>query len=161
MAGLFDVWKSPEDGSTIYSYSVVTMDSCPAFSWIHERMPAILETEDDINSWLDFVHVPVEEALSKLKASSILKCHPVSTDVNYVRNQCDNLTRPIDLTKPKPLSRSGQFMANWLKKTSSTSKSVKEENASHDTSPKREGVKRPLSLTDEVMPTKKVKEENY
>ncbi len=116
-AGLFDVWKSPEDRSIIYSYSVITMDSCPAFSWIHERMPAILETEDDVNSWLDYTHVPAQEAISNLKSSAILTYHPVSEDVNNARNEGSHLTKAIDLNKPKPLSASGTFMANWLGKS--------------------------------------------
>lgn len=156
LAGLFDVWKSPEDGSIIYSYSVITMDSCPAFSWIHERMPAILETEDDVNSWLDYTHIPAEEAITKLKASSILTCHPVSADVNNARNEGSHLTKAIDLNKPKPLSASGKFMANWLRKASPA-----KVDKSNCVSPPKEGVKRQLSIKDPVQGTsaKKIKED--
>lgn len=136
------------------------MDSSPAFSWIHERMPAILETESDIDSWLD-TKIPALEALSKLKASSILKCHPVSTDVNSSRNQGDHLARPIDLNKPKPLSGSGKFMANWLSKGSPARTSPsKVDKKSEPASPPKEGVKRQLSVAeDSVQCTKKFKEE--
>ena len=156
MAGLFDVWKSPEDESVVYSYSVITMDSCPAFSWIHERMPAILETEDDVNSWLDYTRITAEEALSKLKASTILTSHPVSTDVNNSRNQGKYLTKVIDLKKPKPLSGSGKFMANWLSKASPA-----KVDKSNCVSPPKEGVKRQLSMKDPVQGTsaKKIKED--
>lgn len=47
MAGLYDVWQ---DGNTIiYSYSVITMNSSNTFDWLHHRMPAILETQEQIN----------------------------------------------------------------------------------------------------------------
>ncbi|XP_069698023.1 abasic site processing protein HMCES [Periplaneta americana] len=42
MAGLFDVWTSPE-GEVIYSYTVITLESNDTLSWLHHRMPAILE----------------------------------------------------------------------------------------------------------------------
>ena len=131
------------------------MDSCPAFSWIHERMPAVLETESDVNSWLDPT-IPAQEALSKLKASSILKCHPVSTDVNNSRNQGNHLAKPIDLKNSKPLSGSGKFMANWLSKGSParTSPDKKSDRAS----PPKEGVKRQLSMEDQKS-TKKIKKD--
>lgn len=162
LAGLFDEWKSPEDGKIILSYSVVTMDSCSAFSWIHERMPAVLETEEDINDWLDFTNVPAEKALAKLKASTILTCHPVSTEVNNSRNQGDHLTKRVELGEPKPLTGSGKFMANWLKK-GSPARNVKEDTNNSSVSPPKEGVKRQLSMiSDPVQGTtssKKFKEE--
>lgn len=162
MAGLFDTWKS-EDGTLINSFSVVTMDSCPAFSWIHERMPAILETEDDVNSWLDTARVPPKQALSHLKPSSILVSHPVSTVVGNVKNHGKELVQPIDLTKPKSISGSVKFMASWLKKATP---GKKEEQKSFVDMPK-EGVKRALSDTFndreehvDVKPVKLFKEEN-
>lgn len=138
------------------------MDSCSAFSWIHERMPAVLETEEDINDWLDFTNVPAEKALAKLKASTILTCHPVSTEVNNSRNQGDHLTKRVELGEPKPLTGSGKFMANWLKK-GSPARNVKEDTNNSSVSPPKEGVKRQLSMiSDPVQGTtssKKFKEE--
>lgn len=115
-AGLFDTWKSDE-GSVIYSYSVITMESSPKVNWIHERMPAILETEDEVRNWLDSAHVSSQKALSNLKPSTNVCIYPVSTQVNNVRNQDTSLNRPIDLNKPKTMSASGKFMANWLTKS--------------------------------------------
>lgn len=165
LAGLFNEWKSPEDGSVIYSYSVITMDSCPSFSWIHERMPAVLETEDEINQWLDFTNLSPQEALLKLKPSTALASHPVSSDVNSSRNHGDHLTKPIDLKKPKPLSGSGKLMASWLTK-GSTARSVQaeEDKVSNRSELTKEGVKRQLSDSDFTEASsnslsKKVKEE--
>ena len=118
IAGLFNTWKNPQDGSVIYSYSVITMESSSAVSWIHERMPAILDSEEDVANWLDSHNIPVQKALSNLKASVNLTVHPVSTAVNNIRNQDPHLSQAIDLNQPKPLSGSGKLMANWLSKAS-------------------------------------------
>lgn len=58
MAGLFDVWED-EQGDKIYSYSVITFESSKIMSWLHHRMPAILETEEQVNVSLDFYFVNV------------------------------------------------------------------------------------------------------
>jgi len=130
IAGLFNTWKNPQDGSIIYSYSVITMQSSSAVSWIHERMPAILDTDEDVANWLDSYNTPVHQALSNLKASINLCVHPVSTAVNNIRNQDSHLSQAIDLNQPKPLSASGKLMANWLSKASE--KSVRPPNLKDD-----------------------------
>lgn len=48
MAGLFDIWED-ENGDKIYSYSIITFESSKIMSWLHHRMPAILETEQQVN----------------------------------------------------------------------------------------------------------------
>lgn len=48
MAGLFDVWED-DNGDKMYSYSIITFESSEIMSWMHYRMPAILETEQQMN----------------------------------------------------------------------------------------------------------------
>lgn len=48
LAGLFDVWED-ENGDKMYSYSVITFESSEIMSWMHHRMPAILETNEQVN----------------------------------------------------------------------------------------------------------------
>lgn len=48
MAGLYDIWKSPA-GDEIYSYSIITMEANESLSWLHHRMPAILDNEEQVN----------------------------------------------------------------------------------------------------------------
>ena len=102
------------------------MASSSAVSWIHERMPAILDTDEDVANWLDSYNISVPKALSGLRASVNLCFHPVSMDVNRVKNQDINLSQPVDLDKPKPLSDSAKLMANWLSKASERSAVVRE-----------------------------------
>ena len=96
------------------------MESSPTVSWIHERMPAILDTDEDVANLLDSVNVPLKEALSKLKPSSKLCIHAVSTAVNSVKNQDRRLSQAIDLNQPKPLTGSGKFMDSWLSRARKT-----------------------------------------
>ena len=47
MAGLYSVWQNDE--TIIYSYSVITMNSNTTLDWLHHRMPAILDREEQID----------------------------------------------------------------------------------------------------------------
>ncbi|KAF4107593.1 hypothetical protein G5714_011957 [Onychostoma macrolepis] len=47
IAGLFDSWTPPCGGETLYTYTVITVDSCPNLQSIHDRMPAVLDGEDE------------------------------------------------------------------------------------------------------------------
>ncbi|PNI32001.1 HMCES isoform 7, partial [Pan troglodytes] len=57
MAGIFDCWEPPEGGDVLYSYTIITVDSCKGLSDIHHRMPAILDGEEAVSKWLDFGEV--------------------------------------------------------------------------------------------------------
>lgn len=46
MAGLYHIWQNEE--TIIYSYSVITMESNETFDWLHHRMPAILDRDEQI-----------------------------------------------------------------------------------------------------------------
>lgn len=47
MAGLYHVWRN--EGTIIYSYSVITMESNSTLNWLHHRMPAILDNQEQID----------------------------------------------------------------------------------------------------------------
>lgn len=47
MAGIYNVWKD-QNGQTVYSYSIITYQSTKLISWLHHRMPAILETDQQV-----------------------------------------------------------------------------------------------------------------
>ncbi|XP_034231873.1 abasic site processing protein HMCES isoform X2 [Thrips palmi] len=112
MAGLFSCWTSSE-GKPIYSYSVITMEANATFSWLHHRMPAILNSDEEVMDWIDCGRVPSHKALQLLKPVDSLSWHPVSTAVNNSRNKSDVCNKPVDLKKPKPAN---PLMMNWLKK---------------------------------------------
>lgn len=112
MAGLFDVWED-DHGDKMYSYSVITFESTEIMSWLHHRMPAILETEEQVNTWLDFKDVTDEQALRTLRPCTQLQWHRVSNIVNNSRNKTDQCNKPIEMVKPvKPTMN--KMMSTWL-----------------------------------------------
>ncbi|KAG9483934.1 hypothetical protein GDO78_009705 [Eleutherodactylus coqui] len=119
MAGLFDCWEPPEGEDTLYSYTVITVDASKSINWIHDRMPAILDGDEEIRKWLDFGEVPAKEALKVIRPIESITCHPVSTVVNNARNNTPECVAPIILQKKEPaLSASSKKMLAWLQNKS-------------------------------------------
>ncbi|XP_048245348.1 abasic site processing protein HMCES-like isoform X1 [Haliotis rufescens] len=133
MAGVFDVWNPPDGGEPLYSYSVITVDASPAMAWIHHRMPAILQTDEDIDAWLDSDNVPLHKAVKMIHPIEGVTMHAVSPVVNNSRNKTPDCVKLYDPKKPKTTAASS-FMMNWLGKS-----------------------KRSDSATDKVSPAKKPK----
>lgn len=112
MAGLFNEWHSSEN-EIKYSYTVITMESTDVLSWLHHRMPAILTTDDQVWSWLDYEGMPFRDALEYLTPVKNLSYHPVSDVVNNSRNKDSSCNKPVSLKKK---SKSSLLMQAWLKK---------------------------------------------
>ncbi|XP_022110850.1 embryonic stem cell-specific 5-hydroxymethylcytosine-binding protein-like [Acanthaster planci] len=129
MAGLFDRWFPPEGGPPLYTYTVITVEAASSMSWLHNRMPAILESDQAINDWLDYGTVPASKALELIKAETCLTCHPVSTQVNNSRYKGSDCIVPIDVGKPEKQTASSKMMGAWLAKGAkpSPSKDTKQE----------------------------------
>jgi len=51
MAGLYDCWKD-DQGNSLTTCTILTIDSCPSLSWLHDRMPVILGNEEAQCAWL-------------------------------------------------------------------------------------------------------------
>ncbi|XP_018535585.1 abasic site processing protein HMCES [Lates calcarifer] len=120
MAGLFDCWTPPGGGEPLYSYSVITVNASPNLQNIHDRMPAILDGEDEVRRWLDFGEVKSLDALKLLQSKNILTFHPVSSLVNNTRNNSPECLQPVDLgskKEPKPTASSKRMMS-WLASSS-------------------------------------------
>ena len=97
MAGLYSKWTS-EEGEEIMSFTVLTMESSDSFSWLHHRVPAILNTEEEVQKWLD-PNIGYEKALANLSNASKFSSHPVSTEVNNSRNNNSSCVQPVSLEK--------------------------------------------------------------
>jgi putative SOS response-associated peptidase YedK len=63
VAGIFDVWHD-EDRNPLYSFTIISKASDGSLSWLHPRTPAVLETQDQIESWINFAAISSEEALT-------------------------------------------------------------------------------------------------
>jgi len=52
MAGLYDVWKDPQTGKEVTSYTIITTQANGVVEKVHPRMPVILKKEDE-ETWLN------------------------------------------------------------------------------------------------------------
>lgn len=52
MAGLWESWKSPDSGSIVRSFTIITTDANAAVLPVHDRMPALLRGHA-LETWLD------------------------------------------------------------------------------------------------------------
>lgn len=117
MAGLFDVWED-ENGDKLYSYAVITLESNKRFAEIHHRIPAILDTDEEVAAWLDFKNIGTNQALNILKPCEYILWYSVSKIVNNSRNKSDQCNKPAEqseaLAKDKVATRKNKFMETWL-----------------------------------------------
>ncbi|XP_070695041.1 abasic site processing protein HMCES [Pempheris klunzingeri] len=124
MAGLFDCWTPPGGGEPLYTFSIITVNASPNLQSIHNRMPAILEGEEEVRRWLNFGSVKSVDALNLLQSKNILTFHPVSSLVNNSRNNSPECLQPVDLNskrEPKPTG-SNKMMRSWLASSASKRK---------------------------------------
>jgi putative SOS response-associated peptidase YedK len=95
MAGLWEVWRSP-DGDEIRTCTILTTEANAFMQNIHNRMPVILNKED-YGFWLspDEESVPALQALMRPFNPDALAAYPVSTMVNRPNNDTADLIKPM------------------------------------------------------------------
>lgn len=95
MAGLYDV-RTNEQGEKAGSYTIITGGPNDVMADIHDRMPMIIHGED-VELWMDHEIQeigPLEHLLQPVLDHEI-EMHPVSTEVNSVKNNNPELVKPI------------------------------------------------------------------
>ncbi len=92
MAGLWERW-----GDGLRTVTIVTTDANEGVADIHDRMPAILEPDEEA-AWLE-ADDPDERAglLDPYPDDDGLEAYPVSTAVNDPSNDRPSLVEPIDI----------------------------------------------------------------
>ena len=50
MAGLYDKWFPTDGEDPAYTYTVITTDASKSLDWLHDRMPAVLQNDDEVNA---------------------------------------------------------------------------------------------------------------
>lgn len=119
LAGLFNIIR---EGSTVkFSCTILTRQSDDAMSWLHHRIPIVLNTSEDIESWLNPAKASYEEALNKLPVYSQekprteqykLRYHIV--DRSFVNKSTCNDPKCIEQKSLK--RKSVNTLDSWLKK---------------------------------------------
>ena len=96
MAGLWESWKNPEDGKTIKSFSIITVDSNTLTSEVHDRMPAVLSPAS-FDIWLDAEFQDTTKLKSLLVPfdSDAMDMYPVGRSVGDVRNKGAECIAPL------------------------------------------------------------------
>ena len=96
-AGLWEVWKGPnKDQEPLRSCTIITTSPNEPMAAIHDRMPVILPPSA-WDTWLDR-ELDDLDLLGKLLVPSppeIITMHPVSTEVNNVRNKGEHLIEEL------------------------------------------------------------------
>lgn len=95
MAGLYDIWTSPE-GNKISTCTVITTAPNRLMADIHDRMPVILRPEDE-EEWLKRTPNESPALLKLLKPydDTLMRAYPVTTEVGNVRNKAKTLIEEI------------------------------------------------------------------
>lgn len=93
-AGLWDHWKDPE-GREIRTFTIVTTQANRSLAQIHDRMPVILNPEDE-EAWLD-LKVEASRAVDLLRPypEDELEAYTVSRLVNSPKNDSPECTLPV------------------------------------------------------------------
>ena len=94
MAGLWEKW-TPQGGSPLFSFTIITTEAVPEIRKIHPRMPVILSREST-NSWLDPQSEvgTLQSLLQPFRGG--LEAHPVSSFVNSPRNDLPQCIEKVE-----------------------------------------------------------------
>jgi putative SOS response-associated peptidase YedK len=102
-AGIWDRWKDP-NGKVLETCSILTTTPNAVTTTVHDRMPVILDPET-YDLWLDPGMRDVTTASELLKPYDArqMRCYPVSTRINYVANDDETCSVPVELAQTQNL----------------------------------------------------------
>jgi putative SOS response-associated peptidase YedK len=98
-AGLWDRWKDLS-GNWVETCSILTTIPNAVTTAVHDRMPVILDP-DSYDLWLDPWMKDVGAASDLLKPcdARLTRCYPISTRINYVANDDEGCSTPVELAQ--------------------------------------------------------------
>lgn len=103
-AGLWDCVKYEGQEEKVYTYTIITTDSNKQISWLHDRMPVILDPGSEVvKTWLDPGRATwTKELQSILKPyTGELEIYPVDRAVGKVGNNSPSFVVPVDSKENK------------------------------------------------------------
>lgn len=104
VAGIWSSWRAPS-GDIIQSASIITQEAQGELAEIHSRMPVFMP-HDRWSQWLDPANVSIENLKALMQVDSpadIVVARPVSSAVNSVAKNSQELTTGIELGEPETL----------------------------------------------------------
>jgi putative SOS response-associated peptidase YedK len=95
-AGLYDIWKDRQTGKEIYSYTIITTEPNAVVGEFHNRMPVILEKEDE-DTWLNPDISEPAQLLPLLKSypAEKMETWPVGEEARNPRNDYPELIKAL------------------------------------------------------------------
>jgi putative SOS response-associated peptidase YedK len=98
-AGLWDRWKSPT-GEWIKSCLILTTTPNVVTSFVHDRMPVILDADAyDLSLDPGMTNVDAVSELLKPFDVRMMRLYPVSARVNHVTNDDAECSPPVELVQ--------------------------------------------------------------
>ena len=122
-AGLWDCVRYEDSEEKHYTYTIITTDSNEQLSFLHDRMPVILENgSDQIRTWLDPERSEWTKDLQSLLKpfEGELECYAVSKDVSKVGNDSPSFIIPVASAENK--NNIANFFGNAKKSAKSGGK---------------------------------------
>lgn len=95
LAGVYEQWQSPDGKEKVDSYSILTTAACEPINEIHDRMPVILNAEEEA-IWLDPSNHDIVKLKSFMKPFSPapLEMYEISGQVNSPKNNFKEILLP-------------------------------------------------------------------
>jgi len=103
-AGLWDCVKYEDAEQKLYTYTIITTDANKQLSFLHDRMPVILDPGTDaVKMWLDPTRNKWSKELQALLKpyEGELECYPVSKEVGKVGNNSPDFIVPLNSKENK------------------------------------------------------------
>lgn len=103
-AGLWEVWRPPGSDDELHSCTIITGPANEKMAELHDRMPIMLPPEA-WDRWLDRDESDPDR-LGRLLVPApptLVEFHPVSTEVNNIRNRGEHLLDRVELAEPLEL----------------------------------------------------------
>ncbi|KAG8908996.1 hypothetical protein FRB99_000099 [Tulasnella sp. 403] len=96
-AGMWEVTTLEGNKFPTYSFTIITTSSNKQLSFIHDRMPVILDSEDDIKLWLDTSNVGWTSAVAKLLKpyDKPMEYYQVPLEVGKVGTNDPSFVKPV------------------------------------------------------------------
>lgn len=101
MAGLYDIRRTDEGEEA--SFVIITTGASDEFQWLHDRQPCYLDSQREIDDWLDSSRVPANEAVSQLLETRL--------GIEWSRMTPDLSKRADNQRKPKAQTDISAFLA--------------------------------------------------
>ncbi|KAF9074534.1 hypothetical protein BDP27DRAFT_1416408 [Rhodocollybia butyracea] len=145
LAGLYDSVDLQDQTDTLWSFTIVTTEASNEFSWLHDRQPVILSTQEDLDQWLDTSSQRWSDDLVKIVSRHTPKTLHLSVpkEVGKVGTESSSFILPISARKDgiqAMFSRQKQAQGSTPKKSSTAAVKRKRDSDIEETSKLTERV---------------------